>query len=1122
MNRLQLTFILLISFVCIQANAQNNSLFLPGAVNYVAAGDLDVAGDQLTVEALIQYTGASVNIVSKHTNPSDVNYLLRIGSFEITTTAGFANFGGVAAAGVTLNMGETYHVAATYNGQFLRYYVNGCLTGEMAWTGNMVQNNLITAIGQQSVCQCEQFTGYLDEVRIWNVARTQQEIADNMFDLPNPTAQAGLQAYYKFDGNFLNVQGNAAWNGTPVGAPQFQPIPDPLPNTMYLTASSSDVLCSGEQNGVINLAASGAYEPYEYSIDGVNYVAQNNFNGLPAGNYTVTARPQNNPNCAVSQTVVINDPDPILDNLSTTDVSCFGGNDGIASVSPQGGNGPDFSVEWTPNGETDNQIEDLTAGNYSVSIEDSCKSFGDELVVNGHFENGNNGFNTDYTLGTTGPTLPDELYAIASDPSNYHSGFIGAGFGGGGNFLVANGSTNPNQSVWCQTIPVTPDTYYNFSAAISSMFAVSPAQMEVTINGVPLSTQLIAPAAINVWDTFSDSWYSDNATQAVICITNLNLQANGNDFGLDNISFKECASCEEIIPVVINEPQPLVLDFTFVEESCGGANDGEIVFQVTGGTQPYQYSIDGGTTFQTTPNFTNLPGGNYDLVVIDGNNCQEVDNLVLPLLPPINYDVDLIDLNCFASNDGEISITNTTGGTAPYNFSINGGVNFFQNGDFTDLVAGSYDLVIEDDNGCQNTQVVTINEPDEISFTLSATDLTCFESEDGSISINNLQGGTGLLESSIDQVNYSQTNTYTDLPAGSYTISVVDANGCEQQSTIPVIQPDPLTFDVEATSLNCHNDASGQIVFPSMSGGVGGYSFSIDNGASFQSDINFANLDAGIYDLVMMDANNCTVTGTIEVTQPLPLSLTSNVTDATCFDACDGVIAVVGEGGTQPYSVSWDNGMNGVQAGNLCRGTYEAQVIDANGCQAEITSSVDSPPQVIADFYFWDDEYTILNPRIDFYNSSSGAEVYTWTFGDDIGSSADESPSFLFPDEPGVHEVELIAYNENNCSDTVVAMVEILDEIIYFVPNTFTPDGDGFNEGFKPIFTSGYEPWDYNLLIFNRWGQIVFESNNANLGWDGFFNGKIAPEGTYIWKIEFLETMSDKRHVVKGHVNLLK
>jgi hypothetical protein len=234
-----------------------NSLFLSGPTNFVEVGDLDVAGDQLTVGALIHYTGASVNIVSKHTNPSNVNYLLRIGSFEITTTEGFANFGGVPAAGVTLNPGTTCHLAATYNGQFLRYYVNGCLTGEMAWTGNMILNDFQTAIGNQSFNQTEQFTGFIDEVRIWNVARTQAQIAANMLDLPTPAAETGLMGYWKFDNNLTNIQGNPAFNGVAVGSPQFQRIPYPYPSILGVTATSSPVICEASATGHIDIAGNG-------------------------------------------------------------------------------------------------------------------------------------------------------------------------------------------------------------------------------------------------------------------------------------------------------------------------------------------------------------------------------------------------------------------------------------------------------------------------------------------------------------------------------------------------------------------------------------------------------------------------------------------------------------------------------------------------------------------------------------------------------------------------------------------------------------------------------------------------------------------------------------------------
>ena len=1102
--------------------SQNSSLFLPGAVNYVSVGDLDVPGDQLTVEALIQYTGASVNVVSKHTNPADVNYLLRIGSFEITTTAGFANFGGVAAAGVNLVQGETYHIAATYNGQFLRYYINGCMTGEMAWSGDMVQNNLATAIGQQSSCECEQFQGYIDEVRIWNVARTQQEIADNMYNLANPTTQVGLQGYYKFDGNYDNVQGNPAWNGAPIGNPQFQTIPEPLPQEMHLSASSSDVLCNGESNGAINMAASGAYEPYEYSLDGVNFGTQNNFANLPAGNYTVFAQPQNNNNCVVSQTLVINDPVPILDNLITDDVTCFGDNDGSASVNPQGGNGPDYLLEWTPSGSNGTLITNLTSGNYQVSIKDSCKTFGEELVVNSHFENGNTGFTTDYNQGLVGSQMGAGSAVVTFDASLYHNGFVGTGVGGSGNFLVVNGSEVANQSVWCQTIPVTPNTYYNFSAEISSLFNVSPAQLEITINGVPLASLMNAPAVSNVWETYEESWFSAGANQAEICITNLNTQANGNDFGLDNISLKECASCELITPFVIDEPDPLNLAFTFQEESCGGANDGEINFQVTGGTPNYQYSIDGGITFQANSQFQNLSGGTYDLVVQDENDCSEQEQLVLTQLPPLSFDIFADDLSCFKSGDGIIEISNINGGAAPYEFSIDDGVTFQQNPEFLNLIADSYDVVIADANGCENSTVVTLAEPDEITFDLISTDVICFGDENGSIQIVGLQGGTGVLETSIDNQNFTSSTMYSDLSSGNYTVTIVDENGCEESSSVLVASPNELTFESDLINLNCNNDDSGEITFQNVAGGVGTYSYSINGGANFQNDPSFINLSAGSFDLLVQDENNCETIETVQLEEPDELILTDQTTDASCNESCDGTLSVQASGGTQPYSFVWDDGTMSSQLNGLCAGEYIVNMSDANGCASELSLSVSAPPLVIADFYFWEEDYTILNPTIDFYNSSSGATIYTWFFGDDLGSSANEDPSFTFPDEPGKHEVQLIAYNDNNCSDTAVATIEILDEIIYYIPNAFTPDGDGFNDGFKPIFTSGFDPQEFQLLIFNRWGEVVFESRNDKVGWDGSYAGKIAPDGTYIWRVEFKETMSDKRHVDEGHVTLLK
>jgi gliding motility-associated-like protein len=179
----------------------------------------------------------------------------------------------------------------------------------------------------------------------------------------------------------------------------------------------------------------------------------------------------------------------------------------------------------------------------------------------------------------------------------------------------------------------------------------------------------------------------------------------------------------------------------------------------------------------------------------------------------------------------------------------------------------------------------------------------------------------------------------------------------------------------------------------------------------------------------------------------------------------------------------------------------------------------------IADFYYEPFFPTILEPDVQFFNTSQFADYYNWTFLG-LGTSNETNPYVVFPDEePETYRVTLIASTEEGCADTTFAIVTVQDIILFYVPNTFTPDIDDFNEVFKPIFTSGFDPLSYHLTIFNRWGQIVFESYDSEVGWDGTYGvggTRDVQEGTYIWQISFLETMSDKRHLYRGHINLLK
>lgn len=237
--RIFLSFLFVWLFIPASSQTCDNWLNTPSEPSYVDIGDLDVSGDQITVEALFYATldnNGFGDIVSKHKGTVDVNYLLRAYRAEITTTNGFF----LAGANCRIKPNRVYHVAMVYNGSTLRFYRNGYKMGEVAATGNLIQNDWHTWIGYfQPQTLTENFIGYINEVRIWNVARTQQQIRDYMnTSLPSPATQTGLLAYYTFD-NLLNKQGNSQWNGV-LGGPAS--INNAIVNCGFIIDSCETVL----------------------------------------------------------------------------------------------------------------------------------------------------------------------------------------------------------------------------------------------------------------------------------------------------------------------------------------------------------------------------------------------------------------------------------------------------------------------------------------------------------------------------------------------------------------------------------------------------------------------------------------------------------------------------------------------------------------------------------------------------------------------------------------------------------------------------------------------------------------------------------------------------------------
>lgn len=205
-------------------------------------------------------------------------------------------------------------------------------------------------------------------------------------------------------------------------------------------------------------------------------------------------------------------------------------------------------------------------------------------------------------------------------------------------------------------------------------------------------------------------------------------------------------------------------------------------------------------------------------------------------------------------------------------------------------------------------------------------------------------------------------------------------------------------------------------------------------------------------------------------------------------------------------------------------GCYDVSlVVTENGCSADTVMQqlVCVSEDAHADFTIQNLENGLNATSFIFYNHSSNADNYLWDFGNDMYSTL-ENPSMQYEEGAQNYEVCLIASNSNNCNDTVCQNVEVTEELVYFIPNSFTPDDDAFNQGFKPIFTSGFDPYDFHLTIFNRWGEVIWESFDHRAEWYGDYKGKNVPDGTYVWKVEFKLANKDDRIQEMGHVNVLR
>nr|WP_294862399.1 PKD domain-containing protein [uncultured Fluviicola sp.] len=383
--------------------------------------------------------------------------------------------------------------------------------------------------------------------------------------------------------------------------------------------------------------------------------------------------------------------------------------------------------------------------------------------------------------------------------------------------------------------------------------------------------------------------------------------------------------------------------------------------------------------------------------------------------------------------------------------------------------------------------------------------------------------GTVIGTSNTLSITPTTTGTFT------YQCTLTSLVGCNSTVTTTVtVVPGP-QITVTNPTANC--SATVDLTAPgivTINSGTGTLEYFTDAACTVPLASPNAVTTAGTYYIRLRNAAGCSDVKPVSVAYTgLPVDFTSNVSGG-CAPAS---ITFTHNSPTSVNCVwTFEGGGTQVGCGSVTQqynseGSYDVTltVTDVNGCTGSMTHSdmITISPQVNASFGVDVYEQTILYPVFNFTNTSTNATSYMWEFGDGTFSSQ-TSLTHTYAETPGVYHIILYASNAAGCNDSAVAVVSVVDDLIFYVPNTFTPDGDEHNNIFFPVFSSGFDGQNYTLLIFDRWGEVIFESHNVEIGWDGTYMGQLCKEGTYTWKIIIKIRDRDDHREYVGHVNFLK
>lgn len=680
------------------------------------------------------------------------------------------------------------------------------------------------------------------------------------------------------------------------------------PAAIALTANVTAILCNGASTGAIDITVNGGAPTYNFTWS--NGATTEDISGLAAGTYTVNMTDANG--CTASATFTLTQPSALALNATPQNVSCAGGANGGVDITVNGAVFP-YSFIWS-NGASTEDINGLSGGTYSVTVTDAngctiTQSFNvveplpitSSVLATNIVCNGTNTGAADLTV--SGGTAPYTYFW-----SNFQTSQDLTGLGAGTYYVVitdANGCTKNDSVVIAQPAAII------LTANITNVLCngASTGAIDITVNGGT--------------PTFTFTWSNGATTEDL----------TGLAAGTYTVTATDANGCSVTGSYTLTQPVALVLTSTVTNVNCAGGNSGTIDVTVFGGAFPYTYAW---TTGATTEDVNGLSGGPYSVTVTDANGCTLTQSFIVNEPPAITTTVLVTNVLCNGDASGAADLT-VSGGVAPYTFLWS---NFLASEDVSGLSGGLYYVIVTDANGCTHRDSALINEPAALALSTVATNISCFNSNDGAIDLT-VTGGTPAYTYAWS--NGATTQDLSSLQNGTYVVTVTDANNCTATTTVTIINPSIISANFIVRNPSCFLLTDGAIdLIPS--GGTTPFVFAWSNGASTED---ISGIGDGLYTVTITDSKGCSRVDSARLVQPQPLVTSGFIEHVSCAGFGDGFIDITAYGGTLPYSFNWSTGSTTEDIGNLSGGNYFVTVTDANSCTASTLYPVLEPTQLV-------------------------------------------------------------------------------------------------------------------------------------------------------------------------------